>query len=357
MSFDNAGLSALLDEAIGLANTRAGGLAWEYEFQFDGGRPPWVSALAQGTGIQALSRAGHRLGKQSYIDVAHRALGIFRAAPPQGIAIRTRAGRHYLIYSFSPGVHVLNGFIQSLVGLHDLTVLGNDTQAKALFEAGDAQARVEVPRFDTGAWSLYDQVGESDLSYHQLLRDFLFNLCARTRADASGSAAAVHVALRGQNTATSLGLTGQRARASNPSGGAGAPGATGPSSSGGGQTPAAGTPPAGAGIVPTPSPGDSIYCTTGLHFQNYEHTAPVIRLLTTRASAGHAGSLRFTLSKISSVHVSVSRGAYSTSLTLAHGTHSLGWTAPSSRGTYTFSVSATDLASNTGQARSTITVS
>ena len=91
LSFDNAGLSALLDEAIGLANTRAGGVAWEYEFQFDGGRPPWVSALAQGTGIQALSRAGHRLGKQSYLDVAHRALGIFRTAPPQGIAVPTRA--------------------------------------------------------------------------------------------------------------------------------------------------------------------------------------------------------------------------------------------------------------------------
>ena len=109
--------------------------------------------------------------------------------------------------------------------------------------------------------------------------------------------------------------------------------------------------------MPTPSSGDAIYCTTGLHFQNYEHTAPVIRLLTTRATAGRAGQLRFTLSKISTVHVSVSRGAYSTSLTLAHGTHFFSWVAPSSPGTYTFSVTATDLASNTGQARSTLTVS
>jgi D-glucuronyl C5-epimerase C-terminus/Bacterial Ig-like domain len=347
ISFDDTALTALLDEAIGLANIRAGGLAWEYEFQFDGGSPPWVSALAQGTAIQALSRAGHRLGKQSYLDVAHRALGIFRSAPPLGIAVRTGAGRHYLIYSFSPGVHVLNGFIQSLIGLHDLTVLGNDSDAQSLFAAGNAEARVEVPHYDTGAWSLYDQVGESDFSYHELLRDFLFNLCARTRADASGSAAAIHAALHGQNTASSLGLTGH-ARASDPSGGAGAPGNTG--------APAP-SQPAPAGLVPTVSPGDAIYCTTGLHFLNYEHTAPVIRLLSTRASAGHGGQLRFTLSKISSVHVSVSRGAYSASLTLAHGTHTLSWTAPSSRGGYTFTVTATDLAGNSGRASGTLTVS
>jgi hypothetical protein len=347
ISFDNTGLTALLDEAIGLANTRAGGLAWEYEFQFDGGSPPWVSALAEGTAIQALARAGHRLGKQSYLDVAHRALGIFHSAPPLGIAVRTGAGRHYLIYSFSPGVHVLNGFIQSLIGLHDLTVLGNDSDAQSLFAAGDAEARVEVPHYDTGAWSLYDQVGESDLSYHELLRDFLFNLCARTRADAQGSAAAIHAALHGQYTATRLGLA-RAAQAGSPTGGAGAPGSSG-------STPPA--QPAPAGLVPAVSSRDAIYCATGQHFLNYEHTPPAIRLLSTRASAGRSGQLRFTLSKISSVRVSVSRGAYSAGLTLAHGTHTLSWTAPSSRGSYTFTVTATDLAGNSARASATLTVS
>ena len=45
-------LRALLDEALGLATQRAGGIAWEYLFHFDGGRPPWVSGLAQGTGLR-----------------------------------------------------------------------------------------------------------------------------------------------------------------------------------------------------------------------------------------------------------------------------------------------------------------
>jgi hypothetical protein len=43
---------------------------------------------------------------------------------------------------------------------------------------------VELPTFDTGAWSLYSRgtiEHESDLSYHQLLRTFLGNMCTRTQ--------------------------------------------------------------------------------------------------------------------------------------------------------------------------------
>ncbi|MEA2356359.1 MAG: hypothetical protein QOD61_2488, partial [Solirubrobacteraceae bacterium] len=62
----DAELTALLDEAVGLATQRAGGLAWEYDFRFDGGAPPWVSGLAQGTAIQALSRAAVRFTRADY---------------------------------------------------------------------------------------------------------------------------------------------------------------------------------------------------------------------------------------------------------------------------------------------------
>ena len=41
----DARAGALLDEALPLATERAGGLAWEYLFPFDGQRPPWVSSL------------------------------------------------------------------------------------------------------------------------------------------------------------------------------------------------------------------------------------------------------------------------------------------------------------------------
>ena len=76
---------------------------------------------------------------------------------------------------------IINGFIQSVVGLYDYTSITKDPLGLKLFEAGDAEARAEPPRYDTGAWSLYDQYGESDLSYHELLTEFLQHLCERTR--------------------------------------------------------------------------------------------------------------------------------------------------------------------------------
>ena len=52
-------MAALLDEALGLAAVRGGGIAWEYDFRFDGGSPPWVSAITEGTAVEALASARH----------------------------------------------------------------------------------------------------------------------------------------------------------------------------------------------------------------------------------------------------------------------------------------------------------
>jgi len=172
-------LRALLDEASRLAVPRAGGIAWESMFSFDGGKPPWVSALTQGTAIQAYSRAAVRLALPPYFEIARAALGVFRVAPPEGVRVDTPVGAEYLQYSFNAGLHIINGFVQALNGLFDFGALANDAEGRALFAAGEAQARVEVPTFDTGAWSLYQPGRESDLGYHELLRDFLRGLCAR----------------------------------------------------------------------------------------------------------------------------------------------------------------------------------
>jgi hypothetical protein len=116
--------------------------------------------------------------------VAGRALGIYETPPPAGVRVETDGGAHYLQYSGLPKLEILNGFLQSLVGLFDYAQLTGDTIAQTLFAQGDAAARVEVPRYDTGAWSLYSRDGsskpESDLGYHTLLRDFLNSLCVRT---------------------------------------------------------------------------------------------------------------------------------------------------------------------------------
>src|SRR3954447_14046867 len=177
---------ALLDELKSLASERAGGLAWEYLFPFDGQSPPWVSSLAQATGLQAMARSATRLGRQADVfPVGLAGLKIFQTPPPTGVRIASGDGAHYLQYSGLPKLKVLNGFIQSLVGLYDFAGLTGDATARTLFEDGDRAGRAEVPAFDTGAWSLYSRGSssrESDLGYHILLRDFLTNLCTRTAA-------------------------------------------------------------------------------------------------------------------------------------------------------------------------------
>lgn len=173
-------LRRLLDEALTYATQRAGGIAFEYLFTFDGGRPPWVSGLAQGTGLSALSRAAIRLDSNRYFDAARQALGIFRTPPPEGVRLTRSTGVHYLQYSFAPTLRIANGFTQALNGLHDFAALANDEEGRVLFASGERELRHELPQFDTGAWSFYSQPGaESDLGYHKVLRDFLQNLCDR----------------------------------------------------------------------------------------------------------------------------------------------------------------------------------
>ena len=180
-------LRALLDRMVALASDRGGFTAWEYFFAFGGGAPPWISGLAQGTAIQALTRGSQLLTDPKYVAVARRALGAFERRPPVGVRVPSTSGtgRHYLIYSFATGLRVLNGFLQALVGLHDFADATGDPRARRLFRDGDRAARREIPRYDTGAWSLYSLGGdESDLGYHRLVRDFLQSLCERTRAGA-----------------------------------------------------------------------------------------------------------------------------------------------------------------------------
>jgi hypothetical protein len=174
-------LRRYLDRMVDIASSRGGFTTWEYFFHFGGGTPPWISGMAQGTGIQALSRGYQFLAEPRYLRVAKSALGAFTRRPPTGVRVAADGGAHYLLYSFDRRLFVLNGFLQSLIGIHDYYKLSGDARARELFEQGDVAARNEVPQYDTGAWSLYSRRGrESDFGYHKLVRDFLRRLCDRT---------------------------------------------------------------------------------------------------------------------------------------------------------------------------------
>jgi hypothetical protein len=170
-----------LDALLPLAAQRGGFVAWEYYYAYAQGTPPWMSGMAQATAVQALSRAARAFRAPRYRRAAQRALGAFETPPPTGIAVATAGGRRYVMYSFAPSLQILNGELQAINGLRDAAVLGRSHRAVRLVRAGDRAARAVLGSFDTGAWSLYSAAGgESTLSYHQLTRGFLGDLCRRT---------------------------------------------------------------------------------------------------------------------------------------------------------------------------------
>jgi len=176
----NENARAFLAELLPLGSERGGALTWEYFFYFGGGTPPWTSGLSQGTTLIALVRSYQRLGDAAYLDAAKRGLRIYTLATPVGVRVKTRRGNHYAEYSFAPRTRIINGFIQALNGLWD--VRPYSALARSLYRAGDREARLELPKYDTGRWSRYDNSkgSISPLNYHVLLRDFLRQLCDRT---------------------------------------------------------------------------------------------------------------------------------------------------------------------------------
>jgi hypothetical protein len=341
---ENTNLRQLLSEVLPLATKRAGGIAWEYMFHFDGGSPPWTSGLSQGTALQVMARAWSRFKEPAYLTAAQQALGIFQTAPATGVHVKTSAGAEYAEYTYAPSDRILNGFIQADVGLYDYTSITHDPLGLKLFEEGDAEARAEVPHYDTGAWSMYDQYGESDLNYHELLTEFLQHLCERTR--------------KGPPTATAVTPAPSPTPPSPPA----TPGATpgGSPETGGASAAVARTPErlrASAAGTTTPIAGDAVYCTTAQKFTADLHTPPVVSLLTSKLATGSRAGVQVSLSKISTVKIIIKRGGrtvWSNGATVQRGKPKILWTTPSQTGAYQVTITATDLAGNFSTATGTI---
>jgi hypothetical protein len=349
---ENANLRLLLGEVIPLATQRAGGIAWEYMFDFDGGVPPWTSGLSQGTALQALSRAYSRFKEPAYLTAAQQALGIFETAPPQGVRVKTPVGAMYAEYTYAPNDRILNGFIQALVGLYDYTSITHDPLGLALFEAGDAEARAIVPLYDTSAWSKYDQFGESNLNYHELLTEFLQHLCERTSKGEPIPPATTTTPTSTTPTTTTPTTTTPTTTTTAPS----ETGGVGPSAS----ASRARTAQTNAQAQGTQIPGDQIYCTTAQRFTTDLSTPPAISLLSKTLPADARAGVQVSLSKIASVRLTVRQGTkvvWTNGATLERGKPRLLWITPAKGGSFSIELTATDLAGNFSTASGTIVVS
>ena len=279
-------LRGLLDELVAIASRRGRFTTWEYWFAFGGGSPPWMSAMAQGTAIQALARASQLLGDPSYLKVAKQGIRAFSTRAPLGVRVRGRdGGNHYLLYSFSRSLRVLNAFAQSLNGLHDYATIAQHARALELFGKGDVSLRAELPGYDTGAWTLYSLAGaEATLEYHDLATEFLEDLCEKL--------------------------------------------------------------------------GPGPYCDAADRFEGYEFESPRVELLTSQLVEDNLQYVRFSLSKRSTVQLTISRSGkvvHSASATVPYGTRAFAWT-PSRPGDYVVTLAAESFNGTNGATSGTITV-
>jgi len=178
---DSAALEAL-DEMVPLVSDRGGLTAWEYFFPFSGAKAPWTSTISQATAVRALVTAGTRLNRPDLVSLAQRAVKVFEVPAPLGVRVPlAKDGNWYVLYSFAPGLRVLNAHLQTLNGLHDVAELTGDARAGRLYREGLRAARRRIGAFDTGRWSKYASPGvEADLNYHVLNRDLARGVCKRS---------------------------------------------------------------------------------------------------------------------------------------------------------------------------------
>jgi len=145
---------------------------WEYRTRL---QAPWYSGLAQGQGISLLVRAWQETNEAAYLDIAERAFHSFcKSTSEGGVSFTDEAGDVWFEeYIVTPPTHILNGFIWAAWGVYDYFLATRDTTAEQLFLKAAETLRKNLPRYDLGFWSLYEQSGTrlpmlASPFYHQL---------------------------------------------------------------------------------------------------------------------------------------------------------------------------------------------
>ena len=132
--------------------------------------------MAQAVAAQALSRAAAALDDPALLTLAHRAFATIR----YGLVQRASPGLWIKLYSFN-SLAVLNAQLQSIVSLREYAQSARDSDAEAFAGQLEAAAESLLPRFDTGAWSLYALGGaEASLHYHDFVVSLLEQLADET---------------------------------------------------------------------------------------------------------------------------------------------------------------------------------
>lgn len=128
---------------------------WEYRTLL---KAPWYSALAQGQGLSLLARAFQETAESRYLIAAEQAFQAFTLGTHEGgVSYRDEVGNVWLEeYLVEPPSHILNGFLWASWGVYDYALLTGQEVAFRLFKESTQTLAVNLSRYDTGYWSLYE---------------------------------------------------------------------------------------------------------------------------------------------------------------------------------------------------------
>ena len=166
-----------------------GNVVWPLTFDWCEGqcrlRAPWISAMVQGLVISALVRAHRIVRDDDLLGLCRGAIGVFEKNVQDG-GVRTIEAGHAL-YEEYPGFplpRVLDGYLFSLLGLHDLATETRDPKAQDLLNDGISGLRHALPFWDyRGRWSWYGAHGYLCPPQYNRLNSALLAALARITGD------------------------------------------------------------------------------------------------------------------------------------------------------------------------------
>lgn len=159
------------------------GIVWPYPVDWQEGdcrlTAPWPSAICQGHAISALVRAYRLTGDPATLELCRRATVPFgRSIPEGGIRFEVDGRTLYAEYPGYPTPRILDGFLVSLLGLHDLHQETQDAAVKALLDAGLGGLKHLLPYWSyRRRWTWYGSRSYlCSRAYHTQHRLFLLSL-------------------------------------------------------------------------------------------------------------------------------------------------------------------------------------
>lgn len=143
-------LKKTADWAVSNQNKEGG---WE-AFSFSGSSSPY-SSMAQSEGASLLLRAYLEFGEMNYLLCAKRAID-FMLRPIEKGGTAEYKDNALLLYEYTDKALILNGWIFSIWGLYEYTIIESAKEYQTLLQKTIDSLEKTLPLFDQRYWSNYD---------------------------------------------------------------------------------------------------------------------------------------------------------------------------------------------------------